>query len=176
MTALTRSALALWRQVFALSYFIFLASGLCGLPWRGNPWLYSHGTPMPPERVPLWEASAWVWNVLRFAEELQQMWAAEDQAAYWLDIYNIADMLVYITIAAARCVTSHDLPLPWPSTTFAHMVFITIVAAASVSRAVLSYDCGFRMYVTPSPSRFPCPPHHTSLDDPIWHALITDRW
>ena len=38
-----------------------------------------------------WEAFAWFWALMRFIEEVQQLHAANDVAAYWLDIYNQAD-------------------------------------------------------------------------------------
>lgn len=38
----------LTHNSLAIAYFIFLAIGLCGLPWSGNRYLYSFGHAMPP--------------------------------------------------------------------------------------------------------------------------------
>ena len=77
-------------------------ASLCGSPWHGNERLYGHANPTPPDALPLWEAGAWVWCVLRFIEEMQQLYHTSDTAAYWGDVYNQADMINYLTILSVR--------------------------------------------------------------------------
>ena len=85
------------HNTFALAYFLFLTVGLCGPPWHGSEWLYRISL-AEPDVIPLWEIFAWGWNILRLAEEMQQLIATKDKADYFGDIYNSADNLNYSAI------------------------------------------------------------------------------
>ena len=45
-----------------------------------------------------WSQVSWLWIILRFVEECQQLLHAESQQQYWLDSYNQIDMFNYFTI------------------------------------------------------------------------------
>lgn len=87
------------HNVFAIAYTAFLAVGLCGMPWHGSAWMWRTGLQDP--HVPEWEIVAWLWNLMRFVEEVQQLLSAKDKGEYFGNPYNQMDLMIYISLILA---------------------------------------------------------------------------
>ena len=66
------------HNFFGFLYIFLFAVGLCGWPWHSSDWIASPYGFQNPAKLPPWEWVAWVWNVLRFIEELEQFSMCED--------------------------------------------------------------------------------------------------
>ena len=79
------------HNLLAVCYTVFLAVGLCGLPWDGASWMTHRGV-LEIETIPTWEWISWAWNFMRLYEELQQYLtslASKDRSADYFDTYNL---------------------------------------------------------------------------------------
>lgn len=114
---LSRAPPVATHNTLAIGYTLFLAVGLIGLPWKSSVWMHHTGL-LPADELPRWEILAWVWNLLRFIEEGEQLLRTKDKSDYWSDVYNLIDQATYLSITVAavlRAVLAADCGWPGES-------------------------------------------------------------